>query len=584
MRVNHRFTKKSFSWLLDKCIAGGYNGKCKFDFERICLFMTVGQKISILRTAAQMSQEQLAEKLDVSRQSVSKWESDQSVPEVGKILQLSSLFNVTTDDLLKDELPLAPNYTEPLFKPKESVVFNGKYFGTDGFRGEANVNLTAMHAYRIGRFLGWYYSSPLSGATPGHRTRIAIGKDTRRSSYMFEYAIVAGLTSSGADAYMLHVTTTPSVSYVVRQDNFDCGVMISASHNPYYDNGIKLVNCNGEKMDDYTLALIEDYIDGDVSKFDLDGDDLPLARRDKLGCIIDYVAGRNRYLGFLISVAANSYRGVSVALDCANGSSWMLAKSVFDALGASTHIINAAPDGININEDAGSTHINNLRRYVKENHCDVGFAFDGDADRCIAVDENGNIVNGDHIIFVIANRLRSRGLLPGNTVVTTIMSNMGLYRALEDAGIDYIQTTVGDRYVHEAMQANDYYLGGEQSGHIIIRKYATTGDGILTAIILMEEILDRKSTLSKLAEPVKMFPQAIKNVPVTDKAAVAADERIQSLVAEISKELGNNGRILLRESGTEPLIRVMVESDNQKNCDTLTARVADYIGELGYAK
>lgn len=544
--------------------------------------MTLGQKIAVLRSSMQLSQEQLAEKLDVSRQSVSKWESEQSVPEVGKILQLSALFNVTTDDLLRDEIPLAPVFTEALFKPKESVVFNGRYFGTDGFRGEANVNLTAQHAFRIGRFLGWYYSSAMSGSMAGHRTRIAIGKDTRRSSYMFEYAIVAGLTSSGADAYMLHVTTTPSVSYVVRQEQFDCGIMISASHNPYYDNGIKLVNQAGEKMDDYTLALIEDYIDGDLSRFDIDGDDLPLAKRDKLGCIIDYVAGRNRYLGFLISVAANSYRDMSVALDCANGSAWMIAKSVFDALGATTHIINAQPDGININEQAGSTHIGNLRKFVRENHCDVGFAFDGDADRCIAVDENGNIVNGDHIMYVIANRLRSRGLLPGNTVVTTIMSNMGLYKALNEAGIDYIQTTVGDRYVHEAMQENNFYLGGEQSGHIIIRKYATTGDGILTAIMLMEEILDRKSTLGKLAAPVKMFPQAVKNVAVTDKAAVANDRTIRALVEDISEELGNGGRILLRESGTEPVIRVMVESDSQKTCDTLTERVADKICELGY--
>lgn len=547
--------------------------------------MTLGQKIAVLRTAVQLSQEQLAERLEVSRQSVSKWESDQSVPEVGKILQLSALFNVTTDDLLRDEIPLAPTYTESLFRPKESVVFNGRYFGTDGFRGEANVNLTAMHAYKIGRFLGWYYAkNRADGTDPRRKARVVIGKDTRRSSYMFEYAIVAGLTASGADAYMLHVTTTPSVSYVVRQDQFDCGVMISASHNPYYDNGIKLLNRAGEKMDDYTLALIEDYIDGKLDNFELEGDDLPLANRERVGQVIDYVAGRNRYVGFLISVAANSYRNLSVALDCANGSSWMIARSVFGALGANIHVINAEPDGLNINEQAGSTHIGVLRKYVRENHLDVGFAFDGDADRCIAVDENGNIINGDHIMYVIAKRLRDKGLLPGNSIVTTIMSNMGLYRALDDAGIGYIQTTVGDRYVHDAMMENDYYLGGEQSGHIIVRKYATTGDGILTALMLLEEMIDRKSSLGDLAQPVTMYPQSIVNVTVTDKAAVANDEKIKALVARIGEELGRDGRILLRESGTEPVIRIMVESGSQKVCEAQTARVAELIAELGYCK
>jgi len=547
--------------------------------------MTVGQKISILRNKMELSKEQLAEKLEVSRQSVSKWESDQSMPEVGKILQLSTLFNITADDLLRDEIPLEPTFNESLFKPKESVVFGGKYFGTDGFRGEANVNLTAEHAFKIGRFLGWYYSNAISGCRkPNHKTRIVIGKDTRRSSYMFEYAIVAGLTSSGADAYMLHVTTTPSVSYVVRQDQFDCGIMISASHNPFYDNGIKLINSAGEKMDDYTLALIEEYIDGNFKNLDIDGDDLPLASREKIGRTVDYVAGRNRYVGYLISIAANSYRNLSVALDCANGSSWMIAKSVFDALGAQTHIINAEPDGININENAGSTHINSLRKYVKDNHLDAGFAFDGDADRCIAVDEKGNIVNGDHVLYIIANRLRSKGLLPGNTVVTTIMSNMGLYKAFDEAGINHIQTTVGDRYVHEAMIKNDYYLGGEQSGHTIIRKYANTGDGILTAIIMMEEIVERKTTLSKLAEPVIMYPQSVKNVVVSNKAAVTSDSRVQALVKEIGEELGNDGRILIRESGTEPVIRVMVESSSQKVCDAKTEKVINLIKELGYNK
>lgn len=542
--------------------------------------MTVGQKIAVLRTAMQMSQEQLAERLDVSRQSVSKWEADQSLPEVGKILQLSSLFNITTDDLLKDEIPLAPTYTEPLFRPKEAVMFDRKYFGTDGFRGEANVNLTAMHAFRIGRFLGWYYSQN----EPNHKTRIVIGKDTRRSSYMLEYAIVAGLTSSGADAYMLHVTTTPSVSYVVRQDGFDCGIMISASHNPYFDNGIKLVNRIGEKMDDDTLALIESYIDGDLAALGVEGDDLPLARRENIGCIIDHVAGRNRYLGFLISVAANSYRGINVALDCANGSSWMIAKSVFDALGASVSVINAEPDGVNINQDAGSTHIGSLRKFVREKHMDVGFAFDGDADRCIAVDEDGSIVNGDHILYILAKRLRSKGLLPGNTVVTTIMSNMGLYKALDEVGIGYIQTTVGDRYVLDAMLENNFFLGGEQTGHIIIRKYAATGDGILTALMLMEEMKDKKTSLGKLASPVTMYPQAIRNVTVADKAAVSHDPKVLAMIGQISAQLGSDGRILIRESGTEPVVRIMVESGSQKTCETYTEKVAQLIEKLGYCK
>ncbi len=545
--------------------------------------MTIGQKIAILRSSLQLSQEQLAEQLDVSRQSVSKWESDMSVPEIAKILQLASLFNVSTDDLLRDEIPLEPNYTETLFKPKESVVFNGKYFGTDGFRGEANENLTAEHAYKIGRFLGWYYQKT-SGSAPNHRAKIVIGKDTRRSSYMLEYAIVAGVTASGADAYMLHVTTTPSVSYVVRQDNFDCGIMISASHNPYYDNGIKLLNRVGEKMDDYTLSLIEKYIDGDLSDFETENGDLPLAHKDKIGTVIDHVAGRNRYVGYLISIAANSYRGLRVALDCANGASWMISRAVFSALGAEVHIINDAPDGLNINEKAGSTHINGLKKYVKENHMDVGFAFDGDADRLIAVDENGNTVNGDHIIYIIGKRLRDKGLLPGNKVVTTIMANMGLYRALEDAGIGYVQTTVGDRYVHESMMENNYYLGGEQSGHVIVRKYATTGDGILSAIMLLEEMVEKKTTLGKLAEPVKMYPQSIKNVVVTDKSAVANDEKVKSEVANIGEQLGNDGRILLRESGTEPIIRIMVESSSQKTCDALTEKVAKLIEQLGYCK
>ncbi len=547
--------------------------------------MTIGQKIAILRTAQKLSQEQLAEKLSVSRQSVSKWESDKALPEIGTVLEISKIFGITTDDLLHDETPLEPTYTEPLFRPRESVNYDLKYFGTDGFRGEAGEVLTSDHAFKIGRFLGWYYSSALySGRREkGKKVKIVIGKDTRRSSYMFEYSIVAGLTASGADAYMLHVTTTPSVSYVAIQDNFDCGIMISASHNPFYDNGIKLINSYGEKMDDYTLSLIEKYMDGDTEFLGINGD-LPYAKRENIGRIIDYTAGRNRYVGYLISIASNSYKHLNIALDCANGSAWMIAQSVFNALGAKAHIINAEPDGININLQAGSTNIGALRKYVRENHCDVGFAFDGDADRLIAVDENGDIVNGDHVIFILANMLKKRGLLHGNRVVATVMSNLGLFKALDEAGIECIQTTVGDRFVHAAMMENDVSIGGEQSGHTIVRKYASTGDGILTAILLAECMVDNKTTLSHLASPVKMYPQTVKNVTVSNKSAVANDERIISAVNEINETLSGNGRILLRESGTEPVIRIMVESDSQKKCETYCDKMVEFITELGYAK
>ncbi len=545
--------------------------------------MTLGQKIAILRNAMKLSQEQLAEKLEVSRQSVSKWESDKTTPEVNIILQLASVFNITLDDLLRDDIPLAPTYTEPLFRPKESVNLNLKYFGTDGFRGEANTVLTADHAYKIGRFLGWYYSANSGKNEPGHKARVVVGKDTRRSSYMFEYAIAAGLTASGADAYMLHVTTTPSVAYVARQDGFDCGIMISASHNPFYDNGIKLINSYGEKMDDYTQSLIEKYIDGEVDEFGFEND-LPYATRENIGRIIDYTSGRNRYVGYLISIAANSYKNLNIALDCANGSAWMIAKSVFDALGAKTHVINAQPDGVNINFNAGSTNIGALRKYVKENHLDCGFAFDGDADRCIAVDENGDIVNGDHVIYVIAQKLRRNGLLKGDKVVATVMSNLGFFKAIEEAGMECIQTTVGDKYVHEAMLQHDCSIGGEQSGHTIIRKYASTGDGILTAIMLAECMVEEKSKLSTLAAPVKMFPQTVKNVTVKNKAAVTSDQKILAMVEEIKEALGSSGRILLRESGTEPVIRVMVECSTQKTCELYADKLIALIEELGYTK
>ena len=449
----------------------------------------------------------------------------------------------------------------------------GKYFGTDGFRGEANVGLTVDHAFKIGRYLGWYYSQ----AKGGRKCRIVIGKDTRRSSYMFEYALAAGLTASGADAYLLHVTTTPSVSYVARTDDFDCGIMISASHNPYYDNGIKLINSAGEKMDEETIEKVEAYLDGEAGE-------VPLATREALGKTIDYAAGRNRYIGYLISLATRSYKGVRVGLDCANGSSWMIAKSVFDALGAKTYVVANDPDGLNINRDCGSTHIENLQRLVREEKLDVGFAFDGDADRCLCVDETGNEVNGDHIIYIYGCYLKERGKLVGNKVVTTVMSNFGLYKALDEKGIEYEKTKVGDKYVYENMSANGYRLGGEQSGHIIFRKYATTGDGILTAIKMMEVMLEKKKKLSELAEPMKMYPQVLKNVRVTDKKAAQNDEAVRAAVEAAAKALGDEGRILVRESGTEPVVRVMVEATDKAVCEKYVDSVVDVIVARGYAQ
>ena len=450
-----------------------------------------------------------------------------------------------------------------------------KYFGTDGFRGEAGLTLTSRHAYLIGRFLGWYYSE--NGT---RKVRIVIGKDTRRSSYMFEYSIVAGLTASGADAYMLHVTTTPSVSYVTASEGFDCGIMISASHNPYSDNGIKLVNARGEKMEDDTLDRIEAYLDG---RFPLpDGqNDLPYASGENVGCIVDYAAGRNRYIGYLISLSLYSFKQFRVGLDCATGSAWIKAKSVFDALGARTFVIGANPDGLNINRGIGSTHIEALCHFVQENHLDIGFAFDGDADRCIAVDENGRVVNGDHIMYLLAADMKRHNALTNNTVVTTVMSNLGLYRALDEAGIDYVQTTVGDKYVYENMAETGNCIGGEQSGHIILSKYATTGDGILTAIKVMETVVSSKQPLSKLAEPVKMYPQVLKNLRVADKSAVRNHPRVAERVREISKALGDGGRILLRESGTEPLIRIMVEAESDALCHRYAEDLAALIEELG---
>ena len=535
--------------------------------------MTIGEKIIQLRTREHISQEQLAEKMSVSRQSISKWEMDQALPQIDKVLQLCEFFNITTDELLHDKFSI---------KASNERVKN-KYFGTDGFRGEANMDLTSIHAYKVGRFLGWYYSSALSGCDRNnYRPKIVIGKDTRRSSYMLEYSIVAGITASGADAYMLHVTTTPSVSYVTRQDEFDCGIMITASHNPFYDNGIKGINKYGEKLDDETTALIEAYIDGDLGVLGVAGDDLPFARRDRIGCIIDYVAGRNRYLGYLISIASHSYKNLRIGLDCANGASWMLAKGLFGALGAKTYVIGDEPDGLNVNSDCGSTHIESLIKLVKEKHLDIGFAFDGDCDRCLAVDENGVVVDGDGIMYILAKRLKERGMLNDDTVVATIMSNSGLIKSLDKIGIKCRQTTVGDRFVYECMQENDYSLGGEQSGHIILKKYATTGDGLLTAIMVAEEVLDQKSTLSKLCAPVTLYPQYTVNVRVKDKDAVFADKAVTDELAEIENLIGGCGRVLLRKSGTEPVIRIMTECENMDLCVSYADRVAKKIIDGGH--
>lgn len=459
----------------------------------------------------------------------------------------------------------------------------GKYFGTDGFRGEANCTLTADHAYKVGRFLGWYYTQLRRRSGIDGPARIVIGKDTRRSSYMFEYSLVGGLVASGADAYLLHVTTTPSVAYVVRTEGFECGIMISASHNPYYDNGIKLLNSYGEKMDESLISLVEDYLDGHLVAFGRPWDEVPLAKRDQIGRTVDHVSGRNRYIGYLISLGMYSFKGMKVGLDCAHGSSWNIAKSVFDALGAKTYVINADPDGYNINENAGSTHIENLQRFVVDNGLDVGFAYDGDADRCLCVDENGNLVTGDHILYIYSKYLKERGKLLTNTVVTTVMSNFGLYKAFDELGIDYAKTKVGDKYVYEYMMANGCRIGGEQSGHIIFSKYASTGDGILTSLKIMEVMLARKKTLSQLCEGFTFYPQVLKNVRVVDKPSAQSDPDVQKAVADVAAKLGDTGRILVRESGTEPVIRVMVEAPDKAECEALVDSVVSVIKAKGHA-
>ncbi|MBQ9212089.1 MAG: phosphoglucosamine mutase [Clostridia bacterium] len=433
----------------------------------------------------------------------------------------------------------------------------GRYFGTDGFRGKAGVDLTADHAYKTGRFLGWYYGQQHEG---GERARIVIGKDTRRSSYMYESSLAAGITASGADAYLLHVTTTPCVSYITRTEGFDCGVMISASHNPYWDNGIKLMNHKGEKMDDALQDQLEDYIDGKI-------EELPFATEDKIGCTVDFYTGRNRYIGYLTTLATKPFDDHRIALDCANGSSWMIGPAVFNALGAKTYVIGNNPDGVNENLNCGSTHIENLKQYVKENKLDVGFAFDGDADRCLAVDEKGEEINGDKIMYICAKYMKSHGQLPSNTVVTTIMSNFGLYKALDAAGINYEKTAVGDRYVYENMKVYHHAIGGEQSGHIIFRKHARTGDGLITAIMLMSVMIDTQLPLSVLAEGCQMYPQVLKNVVVDDKDETMGDQIVMDAVAAASEALGDSGRVLLRKSGTEPVLRVMSEAGSEEECE-----------------
>ena len=445
----------------------------------------------------------------------------------------------------------------------------GKYFGTDGFRGEANKNLTFEHAVKIGRFLGWYF-----GANMGKKAKVVIGKDTRRSSYMFEYALCTGLMASGADAYIMHVTTTPSVAYITRIDDFDCGIMISASHNPYYDNGIKLINSKGEKMEEETLLKVEEYIDDKI--------EIPVAERDQIGRTVDYVAGRNRYIGYLISMSKYSFKGIKVGLDVANGAAWQIAKGVFDALGAKTYVMNDAPDGYNINTDCGSTHIEHLQKFVVDNGLDIGFAYDGDADRCLAVDEKGNVITGDHIIYIYGCYMKERGKLLNNKVVATIMSNFGLFKALDKAGIEYDKTSVGDKYVYENMVNTGNRLGGEESGHIIFSKYATTGDGILTSLKMMEVMLAKEKPMSELAAPMVMYPQVLKNVRVHSKPDAKNDPDVQAEKEKVEKALGDNGRILVRESGTEPVLRVMVEAGSDEECEKYVDQVIDVIRAKGH--
>ncbi len=528
--------------------------------------MTFGEKLRELRKSHTLSKKALADRLGVSRQTVCNWEKDKTTPSLKRLQRLAACFQLEADAFLTKEAP----------KTKNTPQRCEKFFGTDGFRGEANIELTPERAYRIGRFLGWHYTKEKK--KEGARARIVIGKDTRRSSYMLEYALAAGIAASGADAYMLHVTTTPSVSYITKCDEFDCGVMITASHNKFTDNGIKLINRYGEKLEDSTTAMVEEYLARTPAEIE-PHTDIPRATGADIGCISDYVAGRNRYMAYLISLAAHSYKKLHIGLDTANGAAFMIASAVFSALGAELTLIGDDPNGININDGCGSTHIEALCRLVREKHLDLGFAFDGDGDRCIAVDERGEVVDGDKILYILASRLKARGMLSKNTVVATVMSNSGLDESLAAIGIASERTAVGDRFVFECMQKKDLALGGEHSGHIILRKYATTGDGLLTAIMLTEELCDSKTTLSKLAAPVKLFPQYTESVRVTDKDAAANAPLVLAKLAEIQQELSRGGRILLRKSGTEPVLRVMVESESEEKSINLAQSLVKVIKE-----
>ncbi len=550
--------------------------------------MKINEQIAVLRKESGITQDELARAIGVSNQAVSKWESGQTCPDLQFLPAIADFFGVSIDFLMgradsacTSKIPRREH--ELITDDPKAPPFEGNFFGTDGFRGKGGADITAMHAFNIGRFVGWFYASKLSGCRiKNYRPKIVIGKDTRRSSYTLEYALAAGITSSGADAYMLHVTTTPSVSYVTRQESFDCGIMISASHNPYFDNGIKLINRYGEKMDTRTLAYLEAYLSGELNTEGIENGELPFATDKSIGAIIDHAAGRNRYIAYLISIAAHSYKGLKIGIDCSNGASWTIAPSVFGALGAANFVINAAPDGTNINRDCGSTSIDALKKHVRANHLDVGFAFDGDADRCIAVDENGNTVDGDVILYILANRLKSKGNLTNDLLVSTVMSNSGLGGSLKKCGIENIQSAVGDQNVYDMMYARDAMLGGEQSGHIIFRKHATTGDGILTAILLLEEMQDRKLPLSALYEGLKIFPQKLKSIKVKDKAAAASDPDVLSAAERINAELSGEGRLLVRKSGTENVVRVMAEAESEELCIGYISEIENILNGKGY--
>ena len=518
-------------------------------------YTEIGTRIKELRLKKKLSQKELCELADITQGHLSKAENGKAISE-DLLKRLANALKVTEDDLRRGQ-----------GREKKKM---GKYFGTDGFRGEANKDLTGQRAFQVGRYIGWYYGQKHEDG----RARIIIGKDTRRSSYMLEYALCCGITSSGSDAYLLHVTTTPSVSYCCRTDGFDCGIMISASHNPFYDNGIKIMRANGQKIEPEIEEKIEAYMDGEI-------DELPLAQREKLGNIIDYAAGRNRYIGYLMTIPTRGFNGIKVGLDCANGASWNIARAVYEALGAKVYVINNSPDGVNINDNCGSTHMEVLQKFVRDNELNVGFAYDGDADRCLAVDENGDVVNGDHIMYLCGKYLKESGQLDGNTIVTTIMSNMGLYKACEAFGIRTEKTAVGDKYVAENMMKNGFILGGEQSGHVIFGKYATTGDGILTSLMVMMTMLEKKMPLSMLAGEMKMYPQCLKNVMVKDKKAAQEDPEVVKATERVSAELGDDGRILMRASGTEPKIRVMVEAKSDEICEKYVDQVIDVIKKRG---